>query len=261
MQTLSAPTYEGGTYDGWYGDTDWDSIEHTQRWILPTTYKRALPINKNDLERMLTDPRSRYAEHIVAAKNRKRDDVVIGAALGNANTGPYNNLATTALPAGQKLTVGDVTTAQKLTIDLLLQTWQKLHSAEAVEDDELYFVTDAQGISDLLGTTEVGSSDYNTVKALAAGELNSYMGFQFLRTERLPSIVNATAGDFDLRQNFAYAKSGLIEGVWSDLNIRVDERADKNYTWQIYATNTCGAVRTQETKVVEVQTTIPGTEA
>lgn len=244
MGSLAAPTYGGGAYDGWMGDTEWDDIEHLQRWILPSAYKRALPIHQRDLVQTLIDPRSNYAQNIVAAYNRRKDDTLIAAALGDATTGKFSSQAQTALPAGQKVSVGDTTDG--LTITKLLDTWEKLRAAEAVNDmDELYFVTSALGIRQLLDSTEVKSADYNTVKALAAGEINSFAGFNFIRTERLP-------GGLGFRSDFAYAKSGLCMGVWEDISIRVDERPDKNYTWQIYGDCFHGAVRTEEVKVVQV---------
>jgi len=244
MGSLAAPTAGGGSYDGWMGDTDWDSVEHLQRWILPSAYKRALPIHSRDLTQMLTDPRSQYAQNIVAAYNRRKDDTLIAAALGNATTGKFDAQAATALPAGQIITAGDIVNG--LTVTKLLDTWEKMRAAEAVQDmDQLYFTTSAKGLRELLDSTEVKSADYNTVKALAAGEINSFMGFEFIRTERLP-------GGVGYRSDFAHAKSGLCLGKWQDIDIRVDERPDKNYTWQIYGSCFHGAVRTEEVKVVQV---------
>jgi hypothetical protein len=57
-------------------------------------------------------------------------------------------------------------------------------------------------MSDLLGTTQVTSSDFNTVKALVQGSVDSFMGFKFISSNRLPH--NGTS-----RQVFAYAQDGL----------------------------------------------------
>jgi hypothetical protein len=243
MGSLAAPTAGGGSYDGWMGDTAWDSIEHLQRWITPSAYKRALPIHSKDLSQMLTDPRSQYAQNIVASYNRRKDDTLIAAAIGNATTGRFDNQAATALPGTQIVSVGDTTDG--LTVTKLLDTWEKLKAAETNMDEELYFVTSALGLRQLLDSTEIKSSDYNTVKALAAGEINSFMGFNFIHTER-------NLGGTGFRSDFAYAKSGLCLGKWQDIDIRVDERADKNYTWQIYGSCFHGAVRTEEVKVVQI---------
>ena len=254
---LSAPTYNGSSYDGWYGDTVWDSVEHTQRWITPTTYKSALPINKNDLVQSLTDPKSAYARSIVGGMNRQRDDIVIAAALGSATTGKYDSLSTQALPSAQKLTRdGAVTVEDKLSLAKLLDAWELLRGDEVTANGmgSIYFVTNAFGLRSLLDEEKLTSADYATVKALVAGELDSFLGFTFLRSERITSTVNAGAGNYDTIHNFAFAEDGIMEGMWQNMTIRADERPDKNYTWQIYSSMMCGAVRTEDVKVVQVDT-------
>ena len=258
---LTAPTYNGGSYDGWMGDTVWDSIEHLQRWLVPSTWKSALPISSKNLQQMLVDPRSEYARTIAAGMARRRDETVTAAALGAARTGAYDTTATTALPASQKILVPDATVQTNLSVQLLLDTWQKLEEADHMMMEERYFVTTAEQLRHLLNDDQVTSADYNTVRALAEGTVDSYLGFNFIRYEKLPKTTTGTSGEFEKTSNFAFLPSGLMEGRWPDANgsngftVRVDERPDKNYTWQIYATMTTGAVRTEDTKVVQVDTT------
>jgi hypothetical protein len=62
---------------------------------------------------------------------------------------------------------------------------QLLDDADIDPDRQRYFVTNPYNINQLLNTTEVKSSDYNTVKALAKGEIDTYMGFKFISHNRL----------------------------------------------------------------------------
>jgi hypothetical protein len=256
MGALSAPSAYDGTNDGWYGDTAWDDANHTQRWIFPAAYKLAYPINEKDLQKQLIDPRSSYAQNIVMAHNRNRDQVIINAALGTAQEGRFDALAGVDLPATQELNAGDTT--NPLDVQALRDVWERLMSEEVDEmDDELYFVTNAVGLSQLLADPELTSADYATVKALVNGEINSYMGFNFIRAgaQALPNGATAVAPTTPVtgsRRSFGYAKSGICEGVWQDINVRVDERPDKNYTWQVYGSSHCGAVRTEDVKVVAI---------
>ncbi|NDH03520.1 MAG: hypothetical protein EBY40_10425, partial [Marivivens sp.] len=82
-------------------------------------------------------------------------------------------------------------------------------------------------ISSLLNTTEVKSSDFNTVRALARGELNSYLGFTFHMSNRLSVASN-------IRTCFAWAQDGLMLAVGKDVMSRIEERADKSYSTQVY---------------------------
>ena len=98
-------------------------------------------------------------------------------------------------------------------------------------------------IEALLNNTTVTSSDFNTVKALVQGEINSFMGFQFHVSTRLAKSGNN-------RTCFAWAEDGIKLAVGKDVMSRIDERADKSYSTQVYYCATFGATRMEEDKVV-----------
>ena len=109
-----------------------------------------------------------------------------------------------------------------------------------------YIAVSPKQVSDLLNNTTVTSSDYNTVKALAMGEINSFVGFNFIVTNRLG--VDGSSN----RRVFAWAMDGIKLAVGKEPTARIDERADKSYATQIYYAQTIGATRMEEKKVVEV---------
>jgi len=98
----------------------------------------------------------------------------------------------------------------------------------------------------LLGTTQVTSSDFNTVKALANGEVNSFLGFNFIVSNRLSKTGN-------LRSNLVWCMDGIKLAVGQDLISRIDERADKGYATQVYNCMSIGATRMEEEKVVTIE--------
>lgn len=239
MKPFSAGTGVGQ----WLGDTEWGDIEHFQRWVFPSDYSLALPISKPDPLRMLADPRSPYAEAMRAAYARTVDDKIIAAALGDSKTGRYDDLQTVALPTSQLIDDND-----PLTIDKLIEARELLLAAHNDPGEERFFVCSERQISDLLRTTEVTNADYNTIKALVKGEVDSFVGFKFITIERLPSVDGK-------RQCLAYVKSGLHFGTWNNLEFKADTRPDKNYVWQLWQMGTIGATRTQEKKVLQVNCT------
>ena len=97
----------------------------------------------------------------------------------------------------------------------------------------------------VLNTTEVKSSDFNTVKALARGELDSYLGFQFHMSNRL-------AKSSTTRTCFAWAQDGLLLAIGQDAKSRIEERSDKSFSTQVYYSQTVGATRMEEDKVVSI---------
>lgn len=240
MQPINPGTNAGQ----WKGDTVWSDIEHHQRWVFPSDFALALPITRQDQLRMLTDPRSPYAEAMRAAYARKYDDFIITAALGPAKTGKFDDLKTTAFPAGQIIADG----GDGLTIDKLIEAKEKLIAANNDPAEPRFFACSERQLSDLLRSTEVQSADFNTIRALVKGEVDTFVGFRFISTERLG--ITGAAGT--PRKCFAWVKSGLTFATWMGLESKADVRPDKNYVWQLYTRATIGATRTQEKKVVQV---------
>ena len=101
-------------------------------------------------------------------------------------------------------------------------------------------------ITDLLGTTEVTSSDFNTVKALANGEINQFMGFNFIVSNRLAISIKQ-------KRMFAFTNDAIKLALGKDVMTRIDERSDKGYATQVYVCMTMGATRLEDEKVVTIQ--------
>jgi len=226
-----------------HSDTPLISTPHDARWVYPEDYEWADMIDDQDKLRMLIDPTSPYAQNGAYALGRSLDDAIITAALGSAQTGENGSTATPFATATQSIAVGGT----GLTIAKLRQAKRILMANEVdVENDPLYIAVTAVQIDNLLGTTEVTSADYNSVKALVQGQVDSFMGFKFVHCERL-----GVDGSGD-RRCFAWAKSGLHVGMWNDINAKITERADKSYATQVYVKGTFGATRVEEKKVVEI---------
>lgn len=228
-----------------HGDTPLISTPHDARWVFPTDYEWADLIDDQDKLRMLIDPTSPYAINGAYALGRAMDNLIISAALGTSKTGENGTTSTSFATATQQVTVGG--TPVGLTVAKLRSAKKILLSNEVdVEMDPLYIAVTAKQLDDLLGTTEVTSSDYNSVKALVQGQVDTFMGFKFIHTELLG--VNGSSH----RRVVAWAKSGLHLGMWNDINSKIDQRADKSYATQVYVKGTFGATRTEEKKVVEI---------
>jgi hypothetical protein len=155
----------------------------------------------------------------------------------------YLVVAAGLLDALVKLAVGGT----GMTVAKLRQARRILMTNEVdVAMDPLYIAVTAVQMDNLLGTTEVTSSDYNTVKALVQGNVDTFLGFKFVHCERL-----GVDGSGD-RRCIAWAKSGMHLGMWNDITTKISERADKSYATQVYVKGTFGATRTEEKKVVEI---------
>jgi hypothetical protein len=227
-----------------HSDTPQIDTPHARRRVSLVDYEFADLIDDQDKVRLLIDPTSSYAQAAAFAMGRAMDDEIISAALGTSFTGETGSTST-VLPSGQKLGTGDT---DGLTIAKLRSAKEILDAASVDPSITRNIIVSPKQITDLLGTTEVTSSDFNTVKALASGDVNQFLGFNFIVSNRL----NATDSK---RQCIAYAQDGIALGVGKDVTARIDERADKGYATQVYYCASFGATRMEEEKVVEIQAT------
>ncbi|MFI3244641.1 MAG: phage capsid protein, partial [Akkermansia sp.] len=112
--------------------------------------------------------------------------------------------------------------------------------------DELVLACTSSQINALLQEPEVSSFDYNSVRALAEGKIDTFMGFKIIRTEQLP------VDDDGIRSCLAWVKSRAQFGIWDDFKVKLTVRDDLDEALQIRAKFACGACRLQEEAFVQI---------
>jgi hypothetical protein len=252
---------------GRHSDTTYQETPHGRRRVTMKDYTWADLVDKEDKLRLIHDPESQYAKAAMMAMGRQMDDILISAALGTGYAGKDGSTPV-ILPNSQKIGAFNGTTPSGLNVRTLRAIKKKFHQNE-VDMEPLYVVCQAEQIDNLLGETEITSQDYNVVRALVNGEVDTFMGFKFVRLERLPVTLASTTfdasngtvgsgGDTILsgaRQCFAFAGSGLLLALGDDVKGRIDELPQKHYAKQVYASMSMGATRLEEKKFVEIITT------
>lgn len=224
-----------------HGNTPLIETPHSRRMITLSTYEWADLIDKPDKVRTLIDPEGHYAKVGGYAMGRSMDDVILAALVGSAATGETGS-GSSALASGQK--IAEASTG--LTIAKLRTAKQLLDAAEIDENDPRYCVVSASQINDLLASTSVTSSDFNTVRALSSGQVDSFLGFKFVRSERLALTAASVRGCV------AFSKNSIGLSIGSDITARVTERDDKSYAVQPYMSMDLGSVRVEDEGVVEI---------
>ena len=228
-----------------HGNTPQINTPHSRRRVSLADYEWADLVDDLDKVRMLVDPTSNYAKAAAAAMNRSIDDVIIAAFNADAATGVAGG-TTTALPSSSKFATSQQTDG--LTIAKLLATKHFFDAGDVDPSLKRYFVCGPKQIQDLLATTEIKSSDFNTVKALAQGDINSFLGFEFIMSTRLPNDNTNT----DDRLCFGFTEDAIKLAIGSDVKAKISERDDKSYATQVYYSMALGATRMEETKVFQV---------
>lgn len=243
-----------------YEDTPNIEVAFDRRAVSFRDFVWATLIDTQDKLRMIADPASAYVMNAHAAMGRKADSLICQAANGTAYSGQTGQTAV-AFPSSQVIPIDYVesgsTANSNLTIGKLRKVVDMLKTAEAVEEDELINGVVAQSqLTALLRTTEVTNQDFNSVKALVEGKVDTFMGIKFTRTQKTQldsgngGHGSTTSGTS--RHCVFFPVRGMLMALAQDIMTRVTERADKNYAVQVYVNGSFNATRMWEEQVVEV---------
>jgi hypothetical protein len=212
-----------------HSDTMYVNTPHSRRWLDLQDKGWADLIDELDQIRLLTDPTSAYTRTAVGAMNRAKDDVIYAAARGSARTAS----GTTALPTAKELL--DTSETDDLGPD----------GQPGAGFVNRALVCSSKQLTNLYGTTEIKSVDYNNVKALSQGAIDTFLGFKFIRSERLAKSGTS-------RFAVAFTKGSVRLGIGKDVITSVDRLPTKNMSVQVYARQSLGAVRVEDEGVVEI---------
>jgi len=225
-----------------HGDTIWSDIDHTARTVPMRDFFKALPLDKADIPKMKVNPVTggQYMQQLVAARNRKIDDIIFAAALGTINsvdgsTGPYT------LPAGQIIAAGGT----GFTKAKIIQARSIFRANEADDGEELYMLWDSLAMTQILADTTLTSADFMAAKMLQEGNVSGkWLGFNWIPYERttIAGAVHTTA---------AYAKSAIHFGMGFEEG-DVAKRPDKKNSLQVSMAGSYAAGRQDEKKVVQI---------
>jgi hypothetical protein len=229
---------------GRYADTPLQLPDFRRRMVTPRFFVSATLEDPKDALQMVIDPKSTMYAAKMAAFNRATDDLIIAAQGGTSYTG-QNGATGVSFTAANQIAYTFGSGGTGMSKAKLLRASRLLNAAE-VEKTERYFSHTAAQLEDLLNTTEVSNSDYNVVKALVQGELNTWIGFSFIHTERLQLDASSH------RLCYAWQKMAVQLAIQKEIEGRLDERVDKNMAWQVYMKMCMGATRLEESRITQI---------
>lgn len=170
------------------------------------------------------------AQTIAGAMGRRDDQSIIDA------------LATTTTTVGagtQALDLATITAAAKA-----------LNAVEAPMEDR-YFVVHEGGLNQILNDPTITSADYNSVRLLMSGQIDTFMGFKW-------KIIGSSRAEGGLplaatvRSGFAFHKSAVGHAVGIDMKTRVDYVPHKA-SWLSMGMWKAGTVAIDVEGIVEVK--------
>ena len=235
-----------------HGDTPLVNTPHSRRNVTLNDYEWADLIDRQDRLRLLNAPGNAYSTNAAYAMGRKKDELILDAFTKTQTTG---ELGAGGGAPDVNVVFGSAAASDDgpITVEKLIEARTYLLSEDDT-DEEMFCCLTAYQVGQLLDDSRISSSDYNTVKALVAGQIDTFVGFKFIQVANSVNPVNhGSAGSATSnRPVFFWKKSGIVlsTGVGeSGSSARITERADKSYSTQIYYSASFGSARMEEAKM------------
>lgn len=182
------------------------------------------------------DERNELVQVVANAIGRRQDQIILDALNASSTS----------------LTVADDIGGTDSNMNVAkLREAKKLLDKNNVPFDSRHIIIHANSLASLLAETSVTSADFNTVRALVAGELNTFLGFTFhvLGDRSEGGLPLATAA----RTCFAFHRDalGYAEGIAPRTEINyIPEKT----SWLVNAVFSAGAVSIDDEGIVKITT-------
>jgi len=240
--------------------TPLNEIPNTRRRVTMTDSHTNALIDHQDQLKMIINPQNPYAQMQAAALGRKIDDKIITAAFGTAAAGVDGTTSVsfkdesvsicgdaTVTTKGTLASVAPSSTLADISLEKMLIMSRLYNDADVDPDLQKFWAISPKSLEDMLNLEEVGSADYNTLKALVPGGVDYFAGFNWFWTTRLTKDAATSTG----YRSLSWARDGILFGTAEGLYNQISERDDLSYAVQVYSRMSNGAVRMDGDKVHE----------
>lgn len=229
-------------------DSPQNEQDFLRRAMTMTDWHDGLIIDKTDVFRTLDNPANSVTTAMRRGFARQIDRIIRDAATGDSFSGHTGGTTETLQPAN-KVAVDYVESGNaansNLTIGKLRRTLEILEGFD-VDTDDLHFAAHPSQKHALLTDDEITSVDFNSVKALVNGEINTFLGFTF----HWLTILSKSGNN---RTCFGWDRNGIVCGFAKQPTVEMDPaRSDKSFHPYLYTAMTIGSIRIEEERVVEV---------
>jgi hypothetical protein len=166
-------------------------------------------------QRVNFNERQELVQVVSGAIGRRMDQVIIDSLIAASSTGTVANTIQ-----------NDGTTGSATDLNVgKLRAAKKILDAKNVPMEGRTIVLHANNLSALLGLTSVTSSDFNTVKALVTGEVDTFLGFKFVTIgDRDEGGLPKASAD---RTVFAFHRDSVGMAIGLNQTSRVDYIPEK----------------------------------
>ena len=225
-------------------------------------------IDKFERVQTLADPSSAIVQNFVKALQREADRIAYQAMFGVAYTGKEGTTSETystglSSAGGPVIGVDFGAANAALTIAKLIEAGRAATALFWDPDEQMHLLYNAAGRADLLNTTQVTSSDYNSVKALVSGQVTGFMGFEFHVWEGYvllgTNVMRGTGGGSEVVDMFpVFTKGSVLFATGIEIETEITRRADRSFHWYAYARAMYGATRMEANRVLKIERYVSG---
>lgn len=191
-----------------------------------------------DLDKLGFDEKRELVQVISKAIGRRMDQVIIDAMdLSAFSTQVSDDLGGT----DTSLNLAKIMRAKRLM------------DASGVPPENRTMLITARALEDALQVTQIGSADFNTIRALSMGQLNTFAGFDFIMIEDRPGEggLPLVAAQPNVRNCFAFHRDAVGLAMNGGIRSSVDWIPEKK-SWLITSGFGAGAVTVDTAGVIDV---------
>jgi hypothetical protein len=181
------------------------------------------------------DERQELVQVVAGAMGRRQDQMILDALAASSTSLTVAN------------SIGGSTTNMNVA---KLREAKRLLDKGNVPPDGRNIIIHANGLSNLLSETSVTSSDFNSVKALVQGDINTFLGFQFHVLGDRSEGGLAIDGSLD-RVCFAFHKDAVGYGEGIAMRTEINYIAEKT-SWLVNEVFSAGAVAIDDEGIVKI---------
>lgn len=181
------------------------------------------------------DERQELVQVVAGAMGRRQDQMILDAL----------NASSTSLTVANS--IGGANTNMNIA---KLREAKRLMDKNNVPPDGRNIIIHGNGLANLLSETSVTSSDFNSVKALVQGELNTFLGFTFHVLGDRSEGGLPIDGSLD-RTCYAFHKDAVGYGEGIAMRTEINYIAEKT-SWLVNEVFSAGAVAIDDEGIVKI---------
>ena len=181
------------------------------------------------------DERQELVQVVAGAMGRRQDQMILDALTASSTSLTVAN------------SIGGATTNMNVA---KLREAKRLLDKGNVPPDGRHIIIHANGLANLLSETSVTSTDFNSVKALVQGEINTFLGFTFHVLGDRTEGGLAIDGSLD-RTCFAFHKDAIGYGEGIGMRTEINYIPEKT-SWLVNEVFSAGAVAIDDEGIVKI---------